>query len=87
MSPFVILGGSDFFYVLFYLFLFFTDIHVFTVKIQKIWTLQKFVVITLKSKQGGFTIESCIQKMQTECFQEQSDLGLHCLPRPVCPKT
>ena len=19
--------------------------------------------------------------------QEQSDLGLHCLPRPVCPKT
>ena len=19
--------------------------------------------------------------------QEQSDLGLHCLPRPICPKT
>ena len=20
-------------------------------------------------------------------FEEQSDLGLHCLPRPICPKT
>ena len=22
-----------------------------------------------------------------QIVQEQSDLGLHCLPRPVCPKT
>ena len=24
---------------------------------------------------------------QTAPLEEQSDLGLHCLPRPVCPKT
>ena len=24
---------------------------------------------------------------QTAPLEEQSDLGLHCLPRPICPKT
>ena len=28
-----------------------------TVKLLKIWTLEKFAVITVKFEQGGFTIE------------------------------
>ena len=39
---------------------------IYTVKIHKIWTPEKFAVITLKFEQGGFTIEQCVQKMQTE---------------------
>ena len=27
------------------------------------------------------------QTAPLEAVEEQSDLGLHCLPRPVCPKT
>ena len=26
-------------------------------------------------------------KANSEDLEEQSDLGLHCLPRPICPKT
>ena len=48
---------------------------------------QIFAVITLKFGHGCFTIESCVQKMQTEWqsldADQQSDLGLHCLPRPL----
>ena len=36
-----------------------------TVKVLKIWTPEKVAVITLKFEQGGFTIEYCIQRMQT----------------------
>ena len=56
---------------------------------------QKFVVITLKFEQGGFTVmnpkdadrmANSVDPDQT-APQEQSDLGLHCLLRHVCPKT
>ena len=33
---------------------------------KKIKTPKKFAVITLKFEQGGFTIEQCVQKIQTE---------------------
>ena len=49
-----------------------------------------FAVITLNFKQDGFTVEGCVQKMQRELQSvdpEQSDLGLHCLPWPICLKT
>ena len=64
----------------------------YIVKILKIQTPKKFAVITLKFEQGGFTIEYCIQRMQTALqtvltLIRLSDLGLHCLPRPICPKT
>ena len=53
-----------------------------TVKKTKISDTPKFAVVTLKVEKGGFTLEKCVQKMQREF-----DLGLHCLPRPICPKT
>ena len=56
-------------------------------------TPQKFTVNYLEFKQRGQTIEYFVQKMQVEqqtvktlirlLLQEQSDLGLHCLPRPL----
>ena len=54
-----------------------------------------FTVITLKFEQGGFTVvcptdeegvANSVDPDQTAPL-EQSDLGLHCLPRPVCPKS
>ena len=39
---------------------------VITVKLLKNWTPEKFAVITLKFEQGGFTMEKCVQEMQTE---------------------
>ena len=46
-------------------------------------------------EQLDFTVQYCVQKMQTEqqtektlirlLHEEQSDLGLHCLLRPICP--
>ena len=63
-------------------------------QIPKISDPKKSAVITLKVEHDGFTLEYCIQKMQRELQtvktlirEEQSDLGLHCLPRSVCPKT
>ena len=32
-------------------------------------------------------IANSVDPDQTAPVEEQSDLGLHCLPRPVCPKT
>ena len=66
-------------------------------KIPKISDTQKFAVITLKVEQDGFTfrvmhpkdtegIANSVDPDQT-APKEQSDLGLHCLLRPVCPKT
>ena len=52
-------------------------------------------IIILKFEQCSFTIEYCVQEIQTlwqivltliRLFLQQSDLGLHCLPRPVCLK-
>ena len=37
-----------------------------TVKIRKIWTHKIVAVIILKFEQLGFTIEYCVQKIQTE---------------------
>ena len=36
-----------------------------TVKLLKLWTPEKFAVITLKFEQSGFAIEQRIHKMQT----------------------
>ena len=56
-----------------------------------------FAVINLKFKQRGFSIDKFIQNVQIKwqtlqtlirlLHKEQSDLGLHCLPRPVCTET
>ena len=57
-----------------------------TVKFLNIRTHEKKnAVIILEFLQCGSTIELCVQKMQTE-WQTVSDLGLHCLPRPICLK-
>ena len=61
-------------------------------KISDTW---KFAVITIKVEQDGFSIEFCIQKIKdaegiansVDPDQEQSDLALHCLPKPDRPKT
>ena len=59
-----------------------------TVNFLNIRTPQKIVIITLKFEQYGSTIEQCVQMANSvDPDQEQSDLGLHCLPRPICPKT
>ena len=64
-----------------------------TLKILIIGTPEKVAVIILKYE-CVFTMEQCARKIQMEwqtvCTlirSEQSDLGLHCLPKPVCPKT
>ena len=42
----------------------------------------------LKDAEG---IANCVDPDQTAplggVLEEQTDLGLHCLPRPICPKT
>ena len=68
---------------------------IFTVKILKIGTPEIITIIVLQLEQLGFTVQYCVQKMQTEqqtektlirlLHEEQSDLGLHCLLRPICP--
>ena len=65
-----------------------------TVKILNIQTPQNLAVVTLKFEQDGFTksdahkrcrgIANSVDPDQTA---PQSDQGLHCLPRPICPKT
>ena len=62
----------------------------FTVKILKIQTPKKFAVIALKFEQGCFTVRLMHPKdaeVIANSVDPESDLGLHCLPRPVCPKT
>ena len=66
-----------------------------TVKILKIGTPEIITIIVLQLEQLDFTVQYCVQKMQTEqqtektlirlLHGEQSDLGLHCLLRPICP--
>ena len=73
-----------------------TDIDMITtVKILKIGTPEIITIIVLQLEQLDFTVQYCVQKMQTEqqtektlirlLHEEQSDLGLHCLLRPICP--
>ena len=62
-----------------------------TVKILKIGTPELISIIVLQLEQLDFTVQYCVQKMQTEktlirlLLEEQSDQGLHCLLRPICP--
>ena len=66
-----------------------------TVKILKIGTPEIITIIVLQLEQLDFTVQYFVQKMQTEyqtektlirlLLEEQSDLGLHCLLRPICP--
>ena len=68
-----------------------------TVKFLNFWTPENFAVIYLNFKRKGQTCGYFIKKMQMEwqlmktlirlLLEEQSDLGLHCLPRSICPKT
>ena len=68
-----------------------------TVKILKFGTPQTIAIIVLKIEKFDVTLHECIQKMQMErqtaktlirlLLQKQSDLGLHCLLRPICPNT
>ena len=56
-------------------------------KILKLRTAEKL----LNFAQGCFIIDQCIKKVQMKWAnsvdsEEQSDLSLHCLPRPICPK-
>ena len=48
-----------------------------------------FAVITLKSKQRGISVEwpKDAYEMANSVNPDQSDLGLHCLKRAVCPET
>ena len=66
---------------------------VYTIKIRKIRTPETIAVIFHKFEQCGFTI-MCLEFADADGMannvdpeQEQSDLGLHYLPRPVCRKT
>ena len=57
----------------------------------------KTLCCNLPKVQRGQTLRYFDEKMQMEwqtvktlirrLLEEQSDLGLHCLPKPVCPKT
>ena len=66
-----------------------------TVKFLNFRTPENFAVIFLKFKQRGQTLQYFIKTMQMEwqtvktlirlLLEEQSDLGLHFLPIPICP--
>ena len=61
-------------------------------KVPKFWDTKNFAVIYLKFKQSGQTPRYFRQKdadgtANSADPDQQSDLGLHCLPRPICPKT
>ena len=53
-----------------------------TIKFLNFRTPENFAVIYLKLKQRVANSEDPDQTLE-----EQSDLGLHCLPRSICPKT
>ena len=86
--PFGFQGGWDFLVLV-------PDQSPTTVKILKIGTPEIITIIVLQLEQLDFTVQYCVQKMQTELQtektlirllrEEQSDLGLHCLLRPICP--
>ena len=58
-------------------------------KNPKISDTGKFAVITLKVEQDGFFFRgNASKRCRGNCKRcRPSDLSLHCLPRPVCPKT
>ena len=62
-------------------------------KNPKISDIRKFAVITLKVEQLFLRVmhpkdaEGIANSIDPDQLEEQSDQGLHCLPRPVCPKT
>ena len=63
-----------------------------TVKFLNFGKPEIFAVIYLKFKQRGQTLRVFCQNGAngiaiSEDPEEQSDLGLHCLPRAICPKT
>ena len=62
----------------------------YAVKILKIETPENIAVITLKIEHCGFAVVMCADQIANSVDQDQtapqSDLGLHCLLRPVCPK-
>ena len=65
-------------------------------KVTKFWTQENLAVIYLKFKQRCQTLAYFAKKMQMEkqtvktlirlLLKEQSDLGLHFLPRPISQK-
>ena len=57
-----------------------------TVKFLNFGTPEIFAVINLKYKQRCQTLRYFVKMVQIEkqTVQEQSDLGLHYLPRPIC---
>ena len=66
-----------------------------TIKVQKIWTVEKSCKYpknltvrfyrTVMGPEDADGMANSVDPDQTA--QEQSDLGLHCLPRPVCLNT
>ena len=59
------------------------------IKILLFRTPEMFAVITLKSKQRGLSAEwpKGADGMANSVNPDQSDLGLHCLRKAICPKT
>ena len=53
-------------------------------KVPKFSDAINFAVVHLKFKQRGQTLGYFVKKIANS---EDPDLGLHCLPRPICPKT
>ena len=65
-----------------------------TVKFLNFQMPEIFAVFYLKFKLKAQPLGYFVKKMQMEkqtvktlIIEEQSELGLHCLPRPICPKT
>ena len=57
-------------------------------KVSKFLMLKNFAVIYLKFKQRGQTFGDFPQKDANGIANsEDPDLGLHCLPRHICPET
>ena len=61
-------------------FLNFRTLEIFAV--PKIQTKRPYLKIFLQKDANGIAVKTLIRLL----LYEQSDLGLHCLPRPICPK-
>ena len=52
---------------------------------SKIWTMWLYHRVSSPNNADGMA--NCVDPDQTAPLEEQSDQGLHCLPRHICPTT
>ena len=66
------------------------SLHTLPITIPKFCTPEKFLELILKFDHDGLSLKqevhSDVDGVTNSVDPDQADLGLDCLPRPVCPK-